>query len=110
MSLLISRFIYCKSTSKQQTSIFSGPDRKEGTLWSVWVFEARHWQELDPRPADVEAGTLTPRPNLLYKTQISNNLEQRSSDLESRLTIAGNEHMKNYIFILILERQFANIH
>ena len=64
MSVFISRFIYCNSISKRQTSIILGPDPK-GPCGQSELFEARHWQELNPRPADLEAGMLTPRPNWL---------------------------------------------
>ena len=62
MSLFISRFIYCNSTSKRQTSIIFGPDPK-GPCGQSELFEARHWKELNLRPADLETGMLTPRPN-----------------------------------------------
>ena len=62
MSLFISRFIYCNSTSKRQTSIIFGPDPKEPCGQSE-LLRLTHWQELNPTPADLEAGMLTPRPN-----------------------------------------------
>ena len=64
MSLFISRFIYCNSTSKRQTSIIFGPDPK-GPCGQSELIEAHHWQELNlnPRPAELEAGMLTPWPN-----------------------------------------------
>ena len=66
MSLFISRFIYCNSTSKRQTSIILGPD-PTGPCGKSELLETCHWQELNPRPADQEAGMLTPRPNSLKR-------------------------------------------
>ena len=62
MRLFVYRFIYRISTSKRQTSIVFGPDLK-GPCGQSELFEARHWQEVNPRPADPEAGMLTSRPN-----------------------------------------------
>ena len=62
MSLFISRFKCCNSTSKRQTSIILGLDPK-GPCGQSELLRLSHWQELNPRPANLEAGKLTPRPN-----------------------------------------------
>ena len=51
MRLFKSCFIYCNSAPKRQTSIIFGPDPKRPCGQSE-PFEARQWQELNPRPAD----------------------------------------------------------
>mgnify|MGYP001804969369 CR=1 FL=1 len=51
MRLFISRFIYWDNTSERQTPIILGPDPK-GPCGQSELFEARQWQELNPRPAD----------------------------------------------------------
>ena len=53
MRLFKSWFIYCNSAPKRQTSIIFGPCGQSEP------FEAHQWQELNPRPADLEAGMLT---------------------------------------------------
>ena len=58
MRLFKSCFIYCNSAPKRQTSIIFGPDPKRPCGQSE-PFEARQWQELNPRSADLEAGMLT---------------------------------------------------
>ena len=72
MSLFISRFIYCNSISKRQTSIILGPDPK-GPCGQSELVEARHWQESNPRPADQEAGIVTIN-YLISKINQDNNL------------------------------------
>ena len=77
MNFFISRFIYGNGASKRHTSIILGHDLT-GPGGQSKLLRLITGREFNTRPADLEAGMLTPRPkltdymNTIYTCQIGN--------------------------------------